>query len=50
MKIFLTGAEGFIGSHLVDKLLKLKYKVKALVFYNTHNSYGWLEKYSKKKF
>mgnify|MGYP001208876335 CR=1 FL=1 len=48
MKIFLTGAEGFIGSHLVDKLLKLKFKVKALVFYNTHNSYGWLEKYSKK--
>ena len=32
--ILVTGAEGFIGSHLVELLVKKKYNVKALVFYN----------------
>jgi NAD dependent epimerase/dehydratase len=41
--IFVTGAEGFIGSHLVELLVKKKYNVKALVFYNFSNSNGWLD-------
>ena len=40
MKVFVTGAEGFIGSHLVERLVKKKYKVTALCLYNTNNSIG----------
>ena len=40
-KILVTGSEGFIGSHLVETLLK-KYIVKALVQYNSFNSIGWI--------
>ena len=43
MKIFVTGSEGFIGSHLVEKLILKGHKVKALVLYNDHNKYGWLD-------
>ena len=42
-KIFVTGADGFIGSHLVEKLVSKGYKVKALSIYNSFNSWGWLE-------
>ncbi len=42
-KIFITGSEGFIGSHLAELLVKKKFKVKALVQYNAFNSWGWLE-------
>lgn len=42
-KIFITGADGFIGSHLTEKLVKLGYKVRALVQYNSFNSFGWLD-------
>jgi len=42
-KIFLTGADGFIGSHLLERLVKEKYKVKALVYYNSFNNHGWLD-------
>lgn len=42
-KILVTGAEGFIGSHLTEKLVRLGYSVKAFVLYNSFNSWGWLE-------
>jgi NAD dependent epimerase/dehydratase len=42
-KILVTGADGFIGSHLVELLIKKNYQVKALVFYNFSNSNGWLD-------
>lgn len=42
-KILVTGADGFIGSHLVELLVAEGYKVKALSQYNSFNSWGWLE-------
>ena len=42
-KIFITGADGFIGSHLAEELVKQGYKVKAFVYYNSFNSWGWLD-------
>ena len=43
MKILVTGADGFIGSHLVEMLVRHGHKVRALVFYNSFNSWGWLD-------
>jgi len=48
--IFVTGSEGFIGSHLIEKLLKLNFKVKVFVQYNSFNSVGWLSNLKKKDF
>ncbi|HLD16438.1 MAG TPA: SDR family NAD(P)-dependent oxidoreductase [Coxiellaceae bacterium] len=42
-KIVITGADGFIGSHLVEKMVALGYEVHALVLYNALGSYGWLD-------
>lgn len=42
-KIFITGADGFIGSHLVEELIYKGYEIKALAQYNSFNNYGWLE-------
>ena len=42
-KIFITGSEGFIGSHLVELLIKKGYYINALVKYNSFNSRGWLD-------
>jgi NAD dependent epimerase/dehydratase len=42
-KILVTGADGFIGSHLVEQLISDGYKVKAFVYYNSFNSWGWLD-------
>ena len=42
MKIFLTGGTGFIGSHLVDLLLKKNFKLYVLAEYSFENSLGWL--------
>lgn len=42
-KVLVTGADGFIGSHLTEMLLDRGYKVKALAYYNSFNSWGWLE-------
>lgn len=41
--VLVTGADGFIGSHLTELLLKEGYKVKALSYYNSFNYWGWLE-------
>ena len=43
MKILVTGACGFIGSHLVEKLVKLNHNVKAFTFYNARGSNGWID-------
>ena len=48
MKILVTGADGFIGSHLCEKLVKRGHDVKAFVYYNTFNSFGWLDSIEKK--
>jgi NAD dependent epimerase/dehydratase len=42
-KILITGADGFIGSHLTELMLKQGYSVRALSYYNSFNSWGWLE-------
>lgn len=44
MKIIVTGADGFIGSHLVEELVIRGHEVKAFVQYNSFNSWGWLDK------
>lgn len=42
-KILVTGADGFIGSHLTEELVRRGHKVKAFVLYNSFNSWGWLD-------
>ncbi|KJU82289.1 nucleotide sugar dehydratase [Candidatus Magnetobacterium bavaricum] len=48
-KIIVTGADGFIGSHLVENLLQKGYVVRAFICYNSFNSWGWLDYLSKDK-
>jgi len=43
MNILVTGADGFIGSHLVESLISQGQKVRALSMYNSFNNWGWLE-------
>ncbi len=43
MKVLITGADGFIGSHLTEELLAEGYNVRALAQYNSFNYWGWLE-------
>ena len=42
-KILITGADGFIGSHLTENLVKNGYDVTAFVYYNSFNSWGWID-------
>lgn len=43
MDVLVTGADGFIGSHLCEALIKKGHRVRAFVFYNSFNSWGWLD-------
>lgn len=47
MKILVTGADGFIGSHITEELVKKGYEVKAFVCYNSFNTWGWLDSVSQ---
>lgn len=46
-KVLVTGSDGFIGSHLVEELVRAGQKVKAFVYYNSFNSWGWLDTLDK---
>ena len=48
-KVLVTGADGFIGSHLTESLLEKGYDVKAFVYYNSFNNWGWLDTLPKEK-
>lgn len=47
-KVLVTGADGFIGSHLTELLVKQGFEVKAFVYYNSFNTWGWLDTLPKK--
>lgn len=42
-KVLITGADGFIGSHLTEMAIARGYRVRALAQYNSFNDWGWLE-------
>lgn len=46
-KILVTGADGFIGSHLTEELVRQGFEVRAFAYYNSFNSWGWLDSLSK---
>ena len=48
-KVLVTGADGFIGSHLTESLLEKGYDVKAFTMYNSFNTWGWLDTFPKEK-
>jgi NAD dependent epimerase/dehydratase len=46
-KVLVTGSEGFIGSHLIERLVELGADVTALVQYNSFNNWGWIDTFDK---
>ncbi|ACO04324.1 MAG TPA: NAD-dependent dehydratase [Persephonella sp.] len=48
-KVLVTGSCGFIGSHLVERLIEKGCKVRAFVYYNSFNSWGWLDTFPREK-
>lgn len=46
--VLVTGSEGFIGSHLTEKLVEQGYTVRAFIHYNSFNSWGWIDSFPKK--
>jgi dTDP-glucose 4,6-dehydratase len=44
MKVLVTGADGFIGSHLTEAVVRAGHDTRAFVFYNSFNSWGWLDR------
>ena len=48
-KVLVTGADGFIGSHLTEMLVEQGYDVKAFAYYNSFNTWGWLDTLPKDK-
>jgi NAD dependent epimerase/dehydratase len=48
-RVLVTGADGFIGSHLTEALLLAGCQVRAFVYYNSFNSWGWLDTFSQEK-
>lgn len=49
MRALVTGADGFIGSHLTELLVELGYEVRAFVYYNSFGSWGWLDTLPREK-
>ena len=47
-KVLVTGSEGFIGSHLTERLVELGADVTALVQYNSFNNWGWIDTFDEK--
>ncbi len=47
MNVLVTGADGFIGSHLAEKLVEKGHKVKAFIYYNSFNTWGWIDTFPK---
>lgn len=48
-RVLVTGADGFIGSHLTEQLLEAGYDVKAFAYYNSFNTWGWLDTLPEEK-
>ena len=49
MRVFVTGADGFIGSHLVESLIDKGYRGKCFCLYNSFGSWGWLDNLDSEK-